>query len=39
MNMKQYEAELSPEMLEKLIQLSAQWAAEQNCYGYAMPIQ
>ena len=32
--MKQYEAELSPEILEKLIQLSAQWAAEQNCYGY-----
>ena len=32
--MKQYEAEQSPEILEKLIQLSAQWAAEQNCYGY-----
>ena len=32
--MKQYEAELSPEILEKLLQLSAQWAAEQNCYGY-----
>ena len=32
--MKQYEAELSPEILEILIQLSAQWAAEQNCYGY-----
>ena len=32
--MKQYEAELSPEILKKLIQLSAQWAAEQNCYGY-----
>ena len=32
--MKQYEAEQSPEILEKLIQLSAQWAAEQSCYGY-----
>lgn len=32
--MKQYEAEQSPEILEKLIQLSAQWAAKQNCYGY-----
>ena len=32
--MKQYEAEQSPEILEKLIQLSAQWATEQNCYGY-----
>lgn len=32
--MKTYEAELTPEILEKLIQLSAQWAAEQNCYGY-----
>ena len=32
--MKQYEAEQSPEILEKLLQLSAQWAAEQNCYGY-----
>ena len=32
--MKRYEAELTPEILEKLLQLSAQWAAEQNCYGY-----
>ena len=32
--MKQYEAEQSPEIPEKLIQLSAQWAAEQSCYGY-----
>ena len=32
--MKQYEAELSQEILEKLMQLSAQWAAEQSCYGY-----
>ena len=32
--MKQYEAEQSSEILEKLIQLSAQWAAEQSCYGY-----
>ena len=32
--MKQYDAELSPEILVKLIQLSARWAAEQNCYGY-----
>ena len=32
--MKQYEAEQSPEILEKLLQLSALWAAEQNCYGY-----
>ena len=32
--MKRYEAEQSPEILEKLLQLSAQWAAEQNCYGY-----
>ena len=32
--MKYYEAEPTPEILEKLLQLSAQWAAEQNCYGY-----
>lgn len=32
--MKYYEAEATPEILEKLLQLSAQWAAEQNCYGY-----
>ena len=32
--MKQYEAEPTTQILEKLIQLSAQWAAEQNCYGY-----
>ena len=32
--MKQYEAEQSREIHEKLIQLSAQWAAEQSCYGY-----
>ena len=32
--MKYYEAEPTPEILEKLIRLSAQWAAEQNCYGY-----
>ena len=32
--MKYYEAEATSEILEKLLQLSAQWAAEQNCYGY-----
>ena len=32
--MKYYEAEPIPEILEKLLQLSAQWAAEQSCYGY-----
>lgn len=31
--MKYYEAEATSEILEKLLQLSAQWAAEQNCYG------
>ena len=32
--MKYYEAEPTPEILEKLLQMSAQWAAEQSCYGY-----
>ena len=32
--MKYYEAEPTSEILEKLLQLSSQWAAEQNCYGY-----
>lgn len=32
--MKYYEAEATSEILEKPLQLSAQWAAEQNCYGY-----
>ena len=32
--MKYYEAEATSEILEKLLQLSAQWAAEQSCYGY-----
>jgi len=31
--MKYYEAEPIPEILEKLLQLSAQWAAEPSCYG------
>ncbi len=32
--MKVYEAQLSGELIEKLIELSADWEKENSCYGY-----
>lgn len=34
MNLELYEAQLTDELLEKLIALSRDWAAEQSCHGY-----